>query len=640
MRPVLPRPLVPGLVGLLLAGVLASPAAARIEAATTVAGPDPAIVELGGVAMADDGTGGVVYRRTEDGRPHVFAARYDGQRWDPPQRVDVGQRFDSSWPRIGAATGGRLVVTWVQDGPPDQDSLYSAVLPRGGRRFLPPTLVDYTVGEGTMTYPSLAMAPGGDALLAYHAVRSTQAGLVGYVRSDLRLARFDGSRWKRQGSVLNRNRSVPIRIPTAAVAPRIAIAPDGTGVVAWQEPDESLIDRVWTRRVFASRVGAPLAAYRTGTAERPERGAVDGLDLAMTAFGRAIVAVRQQPDPRDRGTPPRIWLSALDEITDDGAGTFSSVAPGDGGAGGEPGPPQVALGGRNGLRVGFGRDGTATIGLGAGATATAFRPTGPALSDPAAVLDAGLDDRGTLATASADGGGRVVIQQLAGQRTIATQAVTATQGGPVHGLRIAGSGTGDALVALHEGEPDEGQIAVARVTSPPVPFLLELPDAWTRTRRPLIAWEPPPAGFQPLHYTVEIDGRRAARVRGNQVRLREGAVRDGVHRVRVVATDRSGETTATGVGRLRTDRRPPTASAVRSGRAIRVRIGDGRGGSGPAPASSTISWGDGSRSAGVGARRSHGYRRAGRYRITVVARDRAGNAATVRMTVRAPRGRP
>src|SRR5690349_15311147 len=89
---------------------LALPAAAdaRTGPAATIAGPDAAIVDLG-VAMAPDGTGGVVFRRFEDGAPHVYAARYDGERWHAPQRVDVGQRFTSSWPRIGAADHGRLV---------------------------------------------------------------------------------------------------------------------------------------------------------------------------------------------------------------------------------------------------------------------------------------------------------------------------------------------------------------------------------------------------------------------------------------------------------------------------------------------------------------------------------------------------
>ena len=65
--------------------------------------------------MAEDGSGGLVYRQRVDGRAHVFAARLAGGRWQPSQRVDVGQGFDSSWPRIGAGNGGRLVVTWVQE---------------------------------------------------------------------------------------------------------------------------------------------------------------------------------------------------------------------------------------------------------------------------------------------------------------------------------------------------------------------------------------------------------------------------------------------------------------------------------------------------------------------------------------------
>ena len=81
--------------------------------------------------MAEDGSGGLVYRKRVEGRAHVFAAQYVGQRWRAPQRVDVGQAFDSSWPRIGAGNGGRLVVTWVQEFGVKSDRMFSASLDPG-----------------------------------------------------------------------------------------------------------------------------------------------------------------------------------------------------------------------------------------------------------------------------------------------------------------------------------------------------------------------------------------------------------------------------------------------------------------------------------------------------------------------------
>ena len=41
--------------------VVAAPARAVILPATTIAGPSPEIVAFGGVAMAEDGTGGAVW---------------------------------------------------------------------------------------------------------------------------------------------------------------------------------------------------------------------------------------------------------------------------------------------------------------------------------------------------------------------------------------------------------------------------------------------------------------------------------------------------------------------------------------------------------------------------------------------------
>ena len=64
-------------------------------------------------------------------RARVRGAASRGGRWQPPQRVDAGQSFDSSWPRIGAGNGGRLVVTWVQEFGANSDRLFSASLDPG-----------------------------------------------------------------------------------------------------------------------------------------------------------------------------------------------------------------------------------------------------------------------------------------------------------------------------------------------------------------------------------------------------------------------------------------------------------------------------------------------------------------------------
>ncbi|MDW5596074.1 hypothetical protein VSS74_17135 [Conexibacter stalactiti] len=630
-----------------------APAHARVEGALPIDGPDAAIGELGGVAMAEDGSGGLVYRRFEEGRAHIYAARYDGRRWYPPQRVDIGQRFDSNWPRIAAADGGRLVVVWTQDGPPNQDSLHSAVLPRRATRFLAPTLIDWTIGEARATHPSLAIAPSGSALLAYRAISTFDLQtLPGYVRGEIRLARFDGWRWQKLGAPVNRNRLAPQRAPTAANSPQVTIAPDGRGAVAWQEPDDQLIDRIWARRVFDTRTGVVLQASPATLDSRPVGSHADALAIDMTAFGRVVVVSRQLPDARDRAAAPRIFVNELPESTDDNALRFAVTGPQPAdGAGAKatvpPGPPSLSLGGRTSLLVAFPRAGATALAAGeddsvADLQSSGGDPVPSAGEPPAPAIDAGAANRGTYAYASPEGGGRVIVQQLDGARVVATQPVAGPQGGPIRSIAVAGSGTGDALVAFAQGEDDEGQIAVARVTAPPVPFAAQTPGDWTRAREPLVTWDPAPPGFRPRSYTLELDGRAVARTTRFGYRFREGALADGAHEVRVVATNAVGEASATDPRPLRTDRVAPTAIARvdRRGRRVVVTIDDGRRGTvaGPAPQSSSIVWGDGRRDDDVSARRAHSYRRAGTYRLVVRALDAAGNLDTIRLTVRAPRG--
>ena len=125
---------------LAVAALVAAPVAphearAAISGAATLDGPSPGVLDVGGVAMAEDGTGGIVYRKTTEGRAHVYAAQFVDSSWRAPQRIDVGQNFDSTWPRIGAGNGGRLVVTWVQEFGVGTDRLFSATLDPGARRF-------------------------------------------------------------------------------------------------------------------------------------------------------------------------------------------------------------------------------------------------------------------------------------------------------------------------------------------------------------------------------------------------------------------------------------------------------------------------------------------------------------------------
>jgi hypothetical protein len=131
-----------GALAALALGLSARTAEAVILPAVTIDGPSEQIVGFGGIAMAEDGTGGLAYLKRVGGVAHVFVARYAEGRWMAPIRVDTEQPFAGSWPRIGAANGGELVVVWATafatEGGHPVDELLSSTLGPGGSSFGPP----------------------------------------------------------------------------------------------------------------------------------------------------------------------------------------------------------------------------------------------------------------------------------------------------------------------------------------------------------------------------------------------------------------------------------------------------------------------------------------------------------------------
>ncbi len=635
-------------------GVLALPlpAAATMQAPVTLDGPNSDIRELGGVAMANDGTGGIAYLRRDpvDGRVHVYAARFDGQRWSPAQRVDVDQPglpqpFDSSWVRIGASRQGRLVVTWVHPRARDSetdarfDAVYAAVLPRSSARFLAPTVLDFDVRDARAgIHPSLAMNATGQALLAYRVVTATRdvdPGVpAGFVRAETRVARFNGSRWSVLGSRADRDAAAFERPPTAENSPKVAIDPQGNGVMAFQEPEGALrIDRLWVRRIFGtSRFGPPLLASPTEFRGSPLNGAVDQFTVAAGPFGSATVGWRQQASGSSPLGGPRVFVNALPPLDADGAGRFSGAALADGGAAPPAlGPVSVAAGRRDAFALAFGAGTEMRLSAGSALDRTSVDTLqqGSVPADPLVVL--GGDDRAVVAGRS--GPGQIAVLERRGTR-LAASAVLGAGGGTINAFALAGSGRGDAIVGLHQGPVSAGRIAMRVVDSPPENFVLHLPEDWVRSRSPSVRWEEAIDALGPVRYRVTVDGRTVGSSDGLSLRVPSRRVRDGVHRIVTTAVDSSGQATATRAQTLRVDRRPPRARVqrLRGKRSVRVSIVDGKRGRVAGPGRTAIRWGDGKRGHGR-ARLKHAYAAPGRYTIVARLRDRAGNSVTRHLRV-------
>lgn len=625
--------------------VPASTALAAVRPAAVIDGPSRDLLEVGGVAMGPDGSGGIVYRKVESTRAHIFVSRFADGRWWPPQRVDVGQGFDSSWPRIAAGEGGRLIVSWVQEAGVGSDRLYAASLDPGSTRFERPAGIDLDVNESTGTWPAIAMNAAGQALIVYRVVTNPNvggtAGLpLGYEGIEVRLARYNGQTWSALG-VVSRRAETPVRPPDARSAPRLGIDAAGGGIVAFVEPDDQLVERVWARRVFSSSVGAAILASPATLDGRPA-GPVDQFDLAVGAFSDGVVAWRQQPAASGPPGPPRMLVAQIPQLFAEGASAFAAPAFADASGTAGAADPAVAISPRAGAEVVFSRAGDpiATpiddtgprdlVKLGSG-------PGGGASATP--LVGLGSDDRAVEAwRATAGDGPRVALRERTSADAGRTGQVAVTTGSPVRELELAGSGLGDGIAGFRQGEGDGTRIGAAWVDAPPASFAVLVPTGWVKPSAARFGWETAPNAIGGVRYAPVVDGQlRAGPPTARGYRLPARGLDDGRYAVAAQATDDAGQRTLTRPAQLRVDGTPPKVRVSWAGRRLVVAVDDGprERGSGIASGATRVRFGDG-RTATAARKARHRYRRGGTFRVSVATRDRAGNRQTVKLRVRVP----
>jgi hypothetical protein len=125
---------------------------AVIQPATVIDGPAGNIVDVDGTAMAPDGSGGIVYRKQVGGVTHMFAAQFINGRWGGIVQVDAGNPYNAGQSAIAAGSGGRLLVVWVQPrnvSPKGvlEYELLGASLQPGATTFGQAVVIDPNVGE-------------------------------------------------------------------------------------------------------------------------------------------------------------------------------------------------------------------------------------------------------------------------------------------------------------------------------------------------------------------------------------------------------------------------------------------------------------------------------------------------------------
>ena len=642
-----------GLAVLVLAILAAHVQSARavILPAQTIEGPSEEIVGFGGVAMASDGTGGLVYLKRVDGVPHVFVSRYAEGRWSAPIRVDTEEPYAASWPRIGAAEGGELIVTWATQyalsPPPEEKPQYEmlgAELGPGGERFGQAILIDQDIHEATGTDPELAVSPTGYADLVYRVVEQSRVGVVELHRGDVtetvRAAHFDGTRWTNLGAI-NRNTGVGMRPPTAANAPRIAIGPAGNGIVVWQEPELNGVARIWARRLFGSTLDYVMPVSASTYNGAPIMQDADAPSVAVTWLGQADVAYRQTAGPGSPLPGPRIYLNVLPNGESTSGSEFTGAFIADnavsGGAAASIGPPSIDIDEKEDLRLLYDSNGTPRVVEGDDHGLTGTLSLGPpfAGAETSAVSVMNPEGGGVSAwpSANAQGAPEVTVREDFPTGAVQTGLVGGGAGGEVAELAVGRSGLGDGLVAWRQGPLGDAAIVAAAVTAPPAELVFSVPKSWVTPSQAIVSWQPAASADGPLRYTVVLDGRKQATpANASELRIDPLGLSSGRHTAQLLVTDIDGQSTLSKPSTLHVDGVPPTVKVASSahGSTVSVRISDPY--SGVESKAVTVSFGDGADARGRTSYR-HSYASAGVYQVVVNVRDKLGNSGVVRRWV-------
>jgi hypothetical protein len=613
----------------LLSGALAGPALAQPVPAPpeVIDGPSADIVALGGMSVARDGTGGLVYLKNVAGSPHVFVSRLLGGQFQTPQQVDGGLAGASSQPVIAAGNGGVLQVAFVNAG-----GLYVVSATGSGEPFGAP-------GElaGNAQAPSIQMTNFGKTYLAF-----TVADGSGW---DVRTAYNAGGAWALEVPALNVTPADDAG--TGAGRPDVAAAGDGVAIVTWGEGGHVFSRRVWgtSPSVVDEQADPPsVGGCPEVSAGQPSVSAGGDSSYADVAFVEAVSCSGVQ------GT--RVVVNRLRGSAYDGPVTADATA-------GFADQPQVAMTEYGAGFVTAAQENTGAVmamqltGNGGYSTPQQINAapfTAPPYAVPAV---AGLfsDFIAWQQTPGTTGPAEIRLRYQPRAPGLGPEMVVSSPAsGPTdaaRGLAAAGDAGGDAAAAWVQGTGASSEIVVDQLYEPPGSVAPAQSLTYSRTPEPVLSWSAAAGRWGPVNYTVTVDGTQVGQTTGTSFRV-PIALANGRHSWQVSAVNPAGVTGGSGVATVLVDTVAPTLSArVTGARHAGARLGlilryrdapppglPSRDASGVEKL--TIFWGDRSVThVRPGTHReTHVYRRPGRYRIIVWITDRAGNSRKVVKIVR------
>jgi hypothetical protein len=607
--------------------LLAAPGAARAGflPARAVDGPSADIVGPGDVALALDGAGAVTYLKLDGGVAHVFVSTLRrGVPSGAPVEVDSGgPGAPSSDPRIATGNGGRVLVTWLNQG-----NLYASLRASASAAFSPPVLA-YAPASGTLSGNALSMGVNGKAFAGF----STSDG-------DVRAAYMapDGS-WTAASTPLDAD---PAQNASGAA---VAASADGTALYAWTETGTDGLTHVFARRLFGARPSTVAPEASVASLDGRPGGNADSATVGIEYdSSHAWVAFRQEFTDGgavvSRGLGRMLLASAFDKppLPIDGLGF---------GVGASATQPRLAFTGR-----GRGTFAAALQGP-AGVSGTLLKndvlgkptrfSTGTSLAESYPAPTASENNTGTISWQRdpGPGGARLIVARHL--PAVASEPPEATLSAPPLGAVDASTGLfssadagGDAAITFAQGDAGARAVVVALYDAPPGAPHAHDERNWRRDTRPRFHWSAVTDTWSTrVTYALQIDRKTVGTFTGTPVWTPPRPIPDGDHRWRLVTTDGRGQQTISHDRFLRIDTHKPrvrvlTRRAGGSAVAFTVVVDDGPAGSGAGRI--TIAFGDGTHGAAPPAtgRVTHRYRGAGSYAVVVTARDKAGNESTAR----------
>ena len=589
---------------LLLIALPAAPARAAFFPADSIDGPSADIVSAGEVDFARDGQGATVYVKRDGGVEHIFAVRMSNGAWQPPERIDPGIDTASSQPVVGVADSGRVVAAFVSGG-----TLYGTSRVPGATGWSAPVPIAAAASD-----PSLDTSINGVTYITF-----TSAGDI----LAARLAR-DATAW----APLEQ----PLDVTPADVSKDsdVAVSADGVAMSTFVEGTQ-----VIARKLFGTKVSQVPQVLNVDQVEGHAGGAADSPDVDVeddSSF--AWLVFRQNFDDHPRVLARRLLGSTFDPPVVIDAGQSGSAPRIDLSERGE-GTTAVATP-DNGVVAdmlhldNFG----APLRLDTPANAGAPAPA-PTIGENGAATVSWLQAPTPTDATVVHARHWIIDQTSRGFPAPEPDTLISNPAfGPVDaaaGMDAAADRLGDSATVFVQGAGADRRLVAAEFDRAPGKFL---PYVGTGSRslrfRPL-KWAAASDIWGAVTYSIVLDGRTVGTTTATKWQS-PARVRDGRHRLRLVATDQRGQTSATRTVTIKVDDTPPSLRVAirRSGRTVTVtaQAHDKRSGL----KSIVTSFGDGtSRS---GARVTHHYRSSGSFKLVVRATDYAGARRLSARTIR------